>query len=195
MRLSVVICAALLSIAPASGAELGIEGTSFTIDGKPTFLLGISYYGALGASEETIRKDLAEMKRLGFNWMRMWATWAAFDNDVSAVNGGGDLRPEHLKKLQALVAECDKEGIVGAVKFELSAELDGVILSFISNRSPVFGDIFIKGGQGLLTNTGYQNVVSDNVVDYIARPNGVIPEPTTLGLLGVAAVVVGRRRR
>ena len=28
---------------------LGIDGTRFTLNGKPTFLLGISYYGALGA--------------------------------------------------------------------------------------------------------------------------------------------------
>src|SRR5665647_640014 len=39
--------------------ELGIKGTQFTINGTPTFLYGISYYGGLGASEEFILKDLA----------------------------------------------------------------------------------------------------------------------------------------
>jgi endo-1,4-beta-mannosidase len=74
--------------------------------------LGISYYGALGASEETIRRDLAEMKRRGFNWIRVWATWAAFENDVSAVDVEGRLREKQMKQLTWLVAECDREGIV-----------------------------------------------------------------------------------
>ena len=35
--------------------SLSVEGSSFTVNGKPTFLLGISYYGGLGASEDFIR--------------------------------------------------------------------------------------------------------------------------------------------
>jgi hypothetical protein len=31
--------------------KLGIQGIQFTLNGKPTFLIGMSYYGALGASE------------------------------------------------------------------------------------------------------------------------------------------------
>ena len=38
--------------------ELGIEEERFTLDGKPTFLLGISYYGALGAPEAFVDTDL-----------------------------------------------------------------------------------------------------------------------------------------
>ena len=40
----------LLSVTAAVDTELGIQGDQFTIDGKPTFLLGISYYGAYGCS-------------------------------------------------------------------------------------------------------------------------------------------------
>ncbi len=49
---------------------LGIDRARFTINGKPTFLLGISYYGALGASEDFLRRDLDDLQRLGFNWLR-----------------------------------------------------------------------------------------------------------------------------
>ncbi len=91
---------------------LGIQGTQFTLNGKPTFLLGISYYGGLGASEENIRKDLADMRKHGFNWLRLWATWASFDNDVSAIDADGKPREKFLNKLGWLVAECDKRGIV-----------------------------------------------------------------------------------
>ncbi len=99
-----------LSVAPAT--RLGVQGTALTLNGRPTFLLGISYYGALGAPEETIRRDLDEMQRLGFHWIRVWATWGAFGSDVSAVNRDGSPRQPYLKKLQGLVAECDRRGMV-----------------------------------------------------------------------------------
>jgi hypothetical protein len=99
-------------IPPAARTELGTQITRFTLNGKPAFLYGISYYGALGASEETVRRDLADMKRHGFNWLRVWATWAAFSNDVSAVDFEGRPREPFVKKLQWLVAECDRQNLV-----------------------------------------------------------------------------------
>ena len=59
----------LLSILTAS-AVAG-AGTELGIKGKPTFLLGISYYGALGASKDFIRRDLDDMQKNGFNWFRL----------------------------------------------------------------------------------------------------------------------------
>jgi hypothetical protein len=102
--------------APKPGAPsatiLGIQDTRFTLNGKPTFLLGASYYGALGASEAAIRKDLDNLQGHGFNWIRVWATWAAFDNDVSAVDAAGAPREAHLRKLEWLVAECDRRRMI-----------------------------------------------------------------------------------
>jgi hypothetical protein len=54
-----------------SRTELAIKGEQFTINGKPTFLLGISYYGALGASKDFIQRDLDDMQKYGFNWFRV----------------------------------------------------------------------------------------------------------------------------
>ena len=96
------------SVAP----KLGVEGSRFTVNGKPTFLVGISYYGGLGASEDFIRRDLAEMKRHGINWIRVWATWAAFENDVSAVDKEGQPRRLFLDRLERLVAECGRQGMI-----------------------------------------------------------------------------------
>jgi hypothetical protein len=92
--------------------KLGVKGTEFTLNGRPTFLRGVSYYGGLGAPEETARKDIADAKKHGFNWVRVWATWAAFENDVSAVDADGKPREESLKKLRWLVTECDKQGLI-----------------------------------------------------------------------------------
>jgi endo-1,4-beta-mannosidase len=91
---------------------LGIQGTQFTLNGKPTFLYGISYYGALGAPEESIRRDLQEMKDYGANWIRVWATWAALGQESSAVDAEGHPREQMMKKLVWLVEECDRQGMV-----------------------------------------------------------------------------------
>jgi hypothetical protein len=100
-----------------SKTVLSVDGTRFKLNGRRTFLYGISYYGALGASEESIRRDLDDMQRNGFNWIRVWANWRAFDADAAAVDGEGRPIPEGLEKLKALVAECDRRGFVVDVTF------------------------------------------------------------------------------
>ncbi len=92
--------------------RLGVDGSKFTLNGQPVFLLGVSYYGALGAPRPFILQDLDQMKQLGFNWIRVWATWSAFDNDVSAVDQNGDPRPPYFDKLKWLLEQCDRRGIV-----------------------------------------------------------------------------------
>jgi hypothetical protein len=104
-----LFCGNLLA---AHSPVLGVRGPQFTLDGAPQFLYGISYYGALGAPEEFARKDLDEMQQHGFNWIRVWATWSAFTNDVSAVDGEGRAREPFLSKLKWLVAECERRGLV-----------------------------------------------------------------------------------
>jgi hypothetical protein len=91
---------------------LGIEGSRFTINGQPAFLLGFSYYGALGASEDFIRQDLADFQRHGFNWLRVWATWDAFDYSISAFDLEGKPREPFFSKLKWLVVECDRRGLI-----------------------------------------------------------------------------------
>jgi hypothetical protein len=98
---------------PPTKTVLGIEGTQFTLNDKPTFLLGISYYAGLAVDDEQrLASDLDEIKRRGFNWLRVWATWSGFDHDVSAVDAAGRGREEHLKRLVRLVAAADARGLI-----------------------------------------------------------------------------------
>jgi hypothetical protein len=92
--------------------RLGADGTRFTINGRPVFLFGASYYGALGASDENVRLDIADLKKHGFNWVRVWATWAAFGEDISALDADGKPREPYLERLAHLVAACDEQGVV-----------------------------------------------------------------------------------
>jgi hypothetical protein len=96
----------------ASPTVLGVREDRFSLNGTSTFLLGLSYYGALGASEDFIRRDLDDARRRGFNWLRVWATWDAFGHDVSAVGTDGRAREPFLGTLRWLVAECDRRGLV-----------------------------------------------------------------------------------
>ncbi|MBI4584894.1 MAG: serine hydrolase [Planctomycetes bacterium] len=97
--------------ATTSPARLEVQGPRFLLNGQPAFLLGCSYYGALGAPEEAIRQDLDDLGRHGFNWIRVWATWAAFGGDVSAVDGEGNERQPYLDKLRWLISECGRRGL------------------------------------------------------------------------------------
>jgi hypothetical protein len=105
-------CSAGVSVAAAEATTLGIDGSRFTLNGKPTFLLGLSYYGALGASEEFVRRDLDDAQRFGFNWLRVWVTWESSGTDVSAVDARGQARQPFMDQLKWLVAECDRRGLV-----------------------------------------------------------------------------------
>ena len=112
-----VFCAALmLATCAAESAQrpltLGVDGTRFTLNGRGTFLLGISYYAGIGASHEVLVEDLDRIKGAGFNWIRVWATWGGFGNDVSAVDADGNPRLQQLQGLRRIVEECERRGIV-----------------------------------------------------------------------------------
>ena len=91
---------------------LEIHDTQFHVDREPAFLLGASYYGALGASDEFRDNDLNKLKKLGFNWIRTWATWSAFENNVSAVNTNGNAREPYLSKLKSLCEKANQLGMI-----------------------------------------------------------------------------------
>ena len=114
----------------------------------------------------------------------------------------------------------DLDGITGAVKFDNGGSNSGLsptTYSFTSNRDPVYRDLCLKDGGGggqircetpftsttpiLIKNAGFgDQTVSMNPFDYIAGPNGatgVIPEPSTMLLLGsgLAGLVAWRMRK
>lgn len=91
---------------------LEIHEGKFLIDKQPVFLLGASYYGGLGASDDFIDNDLRELKQHGFNWIRVWATWSAFGNNVSAVDQNGDVREPYLTKLISICQKADELGMI-----------------------------------------------------------------------------------
>jgi hypothetical protein len=121
--------------ADAAHTVLGRDGARFTLNGKPRFLLGCSYYGGLGADEPRLLADLDEMQRIGMNWLRVWATWNAFGEDVSAVDGQGMPRPAAMARLRRLVAECDRRGMVVDVTLSRNASGPAPVLANLATHA------------------------------------------------------------
>ncbi|HSV73770.1 MAG TPA: hypothetical protein VLH79_08425 [Chthonomonadales bacterium] len=130
---------ALCAVAQGSaGATLGIDGSRFTIGGRPAFLLGISYYGGLGATDSILMRDLDTMRRLGFNWLRVWATWSYRGVDVSAVDTEGRPREPYLSRLRRLVAESDRRGLIVDVTLtRVGAEQGGGVRTLEAHETAV----------------------------------------------------------
>jgi len=95
-----------------STTTLGLACERFTINGQATFLLGFSYFAALGAPEDFVRKDLDDFQQRGFNWLRIFATWNSFGTNISAVDSGGHARKPFIDKLTAIVDECDRRELI-----------------------------------------------------------------------------------
>ena len=92
---------------------LSIAGPQFALNGQAHVSARhqlLRWHGCQpNGSSSRISTDL---QRFGFNWLRVWATWGAFQQDVSAVDVGGAAREPYFAKLQSLIAECDRRGMV-----------------------------------------------------------------------------------
>lgn len=130
LRISSVLALSALLLGDALGSagadehhELGISGTRFLLDGKPFPYTGISFFNAIynpafnRSSEERVRW-LRKFKSYGINVLRVWAQW---DNRRGFVDAApehtlyfpdGCLRAENVATLKAILADCDREGMV-----------------------------------------------------------------------------------
>ncbi len=95
--------------------KLGIFADKFTIGGKPTFLLGVSYFDALGWSDA----DLDALQARRFNLIRIFLDWSILaikDNNPSPLAPRGFLNPDgslkSAEKLLDLVRACAARGIM-----------------------------------------------------------------------------------
>jgi hypothetical protein len=66
------------------------------------------------------------MSTHGFNWLRVWATWTAYDNDVSAVESDGSPREPFLSRLKRLVELAGQRRMVVDVTLTRGAKLSSL---------------------------------------------------------------------
>ncbi len=95
-------------------------------------------------------------------------------------------------------------GSIYGFKFQPLSPFGGgpVQLSFTTDRAPVYGDLYLKGGQDYLFNTGFGTDPATGLNPYtnwIARPDTqtVVAEPATILLLGsgLAACLLKRGKK
>ncbi|MFA6240154.1 MAG: cellulase family glycosylhydrolase [Candidatus Hydrogenedentales bacterium] len=174
----------LACLALAQGPVLGVESDRFTLDGRPVFMLGISYYGALAIEDEAVvAGDLDEMKQCGFNWVRVWATWNAFENNVSAVAPDGSERAPYLARLRRLCELAGRRGMAVDVTVtrgedpdfpSTQAELAAVMETLARELKPYRNMYFDVGNE---RNVGdARHVPMEDVGRLIALVKGIDPE-------------------
>ncbi len=132
-RTIVVLCVAmgltgvLGSSAYAITIGISADGRYFTLDGVPTYLNGVSYYGATSITTASFRTaDLDDMVADGFNWIRVWGHWqwpSGTGEDVSVLTYNGQVREPYMTRLKALITECNSRGII--VDVSLNRDADG----------------------------------------------------------------------
>jgi hypothetical protein len=87
---------------PCGETRFGIAEDRFTLDGQPTFLLGVSYFDGRNWHQE----DLDELAARKFNLIRIWLDWG----DHSFFDASGALAAQDT--LLDLVHACAARGIV-----------------------------------------------------------------------------------
>ena len=149
----------------ASGAtsapKLGISGDKFTIDGEPTFLLGVSYFDALGWSNA----DLDALQARRFNLIRIFLDWGirpGGNRTRSHFNPDGSMK--NTTSLLDFVRACAARGVI-------------VDVTILSSDSKSLGD----WTSGAFPQTAVRNAVrllapEPNVFfDLVNEHNGFVP--------------------
>jgi len=116
-----VLTVAAPALPAATGPSLTIAGTSFAVDGRPRFLLLVSYFDALRASDATLEGDFAFLRRHGLDGVRIFPNWwrcaaarqcggHAGDDTLMAAPDGA-LRPAVQARLKAVIAAAGRHGL------------------------------------------------------------------------------------
>lgn len=88
---------------------LALSGTDFTINGSPTFLLGVSYFDGYNYH----LSDLDRLRDEGFNLIRIWIGWSRSNPDFNGFfDEHGNWRSGAEARLLDLVDAASERGIV-----------------------------------------------------------------------------------
>jgi hypothetical protein len=92
---------------------LTIQGDRFAVNGTPTFLAGVSYYGALagGCSIEEIREDIDYFIASGLTWARIWVGWN-HTTQGGSIWWQGQPIPAKAEKLHQILNYANRHGFV-----------------------------------------------------------------------------------
>lgn len=113
-------------VAPAP-PRLAIAGADFTIDGRPRFLLLVSSFDALRASDAALETDFAFFAAHGIDGVRIFPNWWRCDgmracgghpgDDTLVAAPDGRLRPDRLVRLRHVIDRAAAHRLVVDLSF------------------------------------------------------------------------------
>jgi hypothetical protein len=154
-----------------------IKNGQFIQDGKPMFMLGLSYFDGLSASPRILESDLNFFGERGFNALRVWANWYPDfqPKTTGLLEPDGSVNVQLLNRLQRMIEIADKKGFVIKLTF---------------SRHPLEEIQFQKYKNGILAVVqAIKN--SDNVLLDLQNETdhcGTTSDPNCLGHLSLAQV-------
>jgi hypothetical protein len=154
-----------------------IKDGQFIQNGKPAFLLGLSYFDGLSASPKNLNSDLRYFGERGFNALRVWANWYTDfqPHTTGLLEADGSVNPQMLNRLQHMIDAADQKGFVIKLTF---------------SRHPMEKVAFSNYRDGILTVVkaikNSQNVILDlqNETDHCGKKG----DPDCLGHISLPQV-------
>lgn len=125
--LAAALAAATAGPRAAAPPKVGASAASFTIDGAPRFLLLVSYFDALRASDAILDQDFSWLRANGIDGVRIFPNWWRCEAqrrcgghpgaDTLFEAPSGRPRPDRLQRLQAVLAKAASHGLVVDLSF------------------------------------------------------------------------------
>jgi hypothetical protein len=117
----------LLASGPrAATPALAVEGARFTVDGVPRFLLIVSYFDALRASDAVLDADFAWLRDHGIDGIRIFPNWwrcaavrqcGGHPGDDTLMDAAGGIRADRLARLRQVLAKAGQHRLVVDLSF------------------------------------------------------------------------------
>ena len=121
-RITQLLCAISVITLAHAAPTLGIEGDHFTIDGKPQFLLLVSYFDAVRASDQSLESDFAWLRANRFDGLRIFPNWWNVTKDDgfppdTLFDGDGNIRPAQLARLKTVLGRATAHNLIVDLSF------------------------------------------------------------------------------
>ncbi len=118
---------------PPDTPVLGVSGDVFTVDGQPRFLLFVSYFDALDATDAVLDEDFQTFTSHGIDGIRIFANWwdcTSMDacktpSPRTLMDVSGTLRPPQLERLRRVLARAASAHLLVDLTFTRETVRDG----------------------------------------------------------------------
>jgi len=118
---------------PPDAPALGVSGDKLTVDGQPRFLLFVSYFDALDASDPVLDEDFHTFTTAGLDGVRIFANWwdcttmdaCTQPSPRTLMDASGALRPAQVERLRRVLARAASHRLLVDLTFTRETVREG----------------------------------------------------------------------